>query len=498
MKPTLTEKKKAAFQELKKEIKTRQFFSLAFGAIIGVGWITVLGEWLGLAGPLGAMIGFAAGTFVIVIVGLCYAELASLIPVAGGEVAYTYEIFGLKASFIIGWFLALAYIAVTSFEAISIGWILGILWPQTKGQAMYMVGGDPVFFGSLIIGIGGMIGLTWINYRGMKSAALFQEIFTYGLIILSAIFICAGLIWGKTGNLAPLFSKSGIGPITGGILAIFMTAPNWLAGFNVIPQTMEEKAPGIAVKRVAGMILLSIIIAGCFYVLVILSASMATPWKKLLALDLPAAGAFEAAFHSPLLGKIVLLAGLCGMVTTWNILFICSSRILFALGRAHIIPPVLSRIHPLFGSPSLALVFVGCVGTLGAFLGRKAILPIVNVTSSCFALAFFSTCLGVMKLRLQNREYRRQFRIPGGKATAAVGLLFCLFILGLSLYQPYLLAKGMFPIEWGFIIVWSFLGMVFWVLARRVRSDISEPERRRLILVGLEITGKSDSGQRES
>ena len=100
---------------LGKEIKARHFFSLAFGCIIGVGWIIVLGEWLEIAGPLGAILGFAIGALVMMIVGLCYAELASMLPVSGGEVAYAYEIFGAKSSYAIGWFLALAYISVTSF-----------------------------------------------------------------------------------------------------------------------------------------------------------------------------------------------------------------------------------------------------------------------------------------------------------------------------------------------------------------------------------------------
>jgi amino acid transporter len=433
------------------------------------------------------MIGFAGGIVVIMIVGLCYAELASLFPVAGGEVAYVYEIFGLKPSFIIGWFLALAYIAVTSFEAISVGWIVGIIFPGTKGKALYMIGGDTVYLGSLVLGIMGMICLTWLNYRGLKSAAVFQEVLTYGLLILSVIFIGAGLIWGTTDNLVPLFSKAGPGAVIAGILAIFMTAPNWLAGFNTIPQTMEEKSPGTPLKRVAGMILLSIFLAGCFYLLVILSASMVTPWRSLLSLELPAAGAFEAAFRSPLLAKVVLLAGLCGMLTTWNTVFICSSRIVFALGRAHIIPPVFQKIHPINGSPFLAVLFIGIIGTMGAFLGRRAILPIVNVVSSCFALAFFFTCLGVIRLRRQRPEYPRQFRVPGGMITAFIGIISCLIMLFLSLYQPYRMAEGGFPIEWGIILFWFVLGIGFWILARKVRSGVSEEERRRLILSGLDV-----------
>lgn len=488
----MTEKTIPESPSLKKEIKTRQFFSLSFGAIIGVGWIMVLGDWLEIAGPLGAMTGFLGGMIVMMVVGICYAELASLLPVTGGEVAYAYEIFGIKPSYAIGWLLCLAYIAVTSFEAISIGWILGILFPGTRGGVLYTMAGENVYLGSLLLGIGGMALLIYLNYRGIKSAAIFQEIFTYGLLALSLLFIGAGIFWGRFDNLTPLFSKTGTAPVIGGILAIFITAPNWYAGFNVIPQTMEEKAPGASLRLVVQMILLSIFIAGLFYVGLIFSASMATPWKGLLPLELPAAGAFEAALQSPLLAKVVLLAGLCGMITTWNTVIICSSRIIFTLGRAHIIPPVYGRIHPRFGSPSFTILFVGVVGTLGSFLGRSALLPIINVSSTCLALAFFFTCLGVIKLRKRLPHQNRPFRVPGGKTTAGIGVGICLFIFFYSIYQPFKDSGGAFPMEWGILIFWSSLGIVFWMTVKKIRSDVSEAERRRLILTGAVQVEKSD------
>ena len=466
---------------LRKEIKTRHFFTFAFGAIIGIGWIMVLGEWLQLAGPLGAILGFAGGTLVIMAVGLCYAEMASLLPVSGGEVAYAYEVFGIRTSFLVGWFLILAYTAVTAFEAISIGWIIGTIFPGLKGAVLYSVGGYQIRLGSLILGLGGMALLTYLNYRGIKWAAIFQEIFTYGLIILSAVFILAGLIWGKTGNLEPLFSRSGTGPVLGGILAIFMTVPNWLAGFNIIPQTIEEKSPNASLRSAARMILLSIGIAGCYYMLVILSASMAGPWKDVVSMELPAAGAFEAAFHSPLMARIVLFAGLCGMITTWNPVFIGASRIIFALGRARIIPSAFGKIHPVFGTPLNSIFFVGMIGSLVALLGRSAILPIVNVVSSCFALAFFLTCMAAIKLRRIRPEQHRPYRIPGGQITAAIASLSCLFMLFLSLYQPYK-AGGAFPKEWAFILGWALLGLLLWILGHKIRTAVSERERRILIL----------------
>ncbi len=483
--------------KLEKDIKVRHFFVLAFGCIIGVGWVVYLGNWLEQAGPLGAILGFSVGGLLIMIVGLCYAEMATTLPVSGGEVAYTYETFGLKTSFATGWFLSLTFITFTSFEAISVGWIAGTLVPGIEGATLYMNREDPVQLGSLFLGLGGMILLTYLNYRGIKSAVIFQEFFTYVLIILSLVFIFAGIIWGKTSNLEPLFSKPGFFPAIGSIVAIIITVPVWFGGFNIIPQVMEEKAEGVSLKMVGQVILLAIGGALVFYLLVILSASMSTPWPKLLTQELPAAGAFEAAFHSPLLAKTVLFAALCGIITTWNTIFIASSRIIFALGRARIIPSAFGKVHSVFGSPSIAVIFVGFIGFVGVFWGRNALVPIVNVGSFCFALAYLLSCLGVIKLRLSRPDLHRPYRVPGGIFTAAVGSLVSLFMLLYSLYQPYVNSKGSFPLEWAIILGWSVIGILFWVGAHKVRKQVSEPERRRLILDACAPLEKTSGGTKQ-
>src|SRR5580692_4809116 len=96
------------------------FFSLAFGAIVGSGWVVVLGDWLTSAGPGGATLGFLAGALVMVLIALCYGELAARSSVAGGEFLFTLETFGRFPAFLVGWFLTLYSVAVCAFEAIAL------------------------------------------------------------------------------------------------------------------------------------------------------------------------------------------------------------------------------------------------------------------------------------------------------------------------------------------------------------------------------------------
>ncbi len=469
--------------ELAKAVDARQFFALAFGTIVGVGWVVYLGYWLELAGPLGAIVGFAAGTAIIVIIGMCYAEMAGMFPVSGGEVAYTYETYGARTAFVSGWLLALVYTAVTTWEAISISLLAENLIPGIRGPELYTVAGEPVYLGTILVGLSGMVFFTYLNYRGVKGAARVQELLTAVFLILCSVFIIAGLGWGETENLRPFFQRSATGSILPGVFAALITAPFFLAGFDTVPQVMEEKADGTALKTAVTMIVLAIGAAGIFYCLIILSSSMVVPWQDLLDVEqLPAVVAFERAFGSPILAKTIVIAAMLGLITTWNAVFIAASRVVFSLSRGHMIPPVFSSVHSGFGSPTVAVLLVGMLGSVGVFLGRGAIGPIVNMSVICFSIVYLLVCLAVILLRRRRPNHVRPYLVPGGNLTAALGVVGSLFVLVLTLRDPYVNARGGFPLEWTLLLIGIGLGLLFWIVSRRVRSQVSDEVRKGLIL----------------
>ena len=180
---------------LGRELRLGQYFSIGFGAIIGTGWLTVMGFWLGHAGPGGAILAFLAGGAVMVFVALCYAEVATMFPVSGAELAYAYEVFGVKGAFLIGWVLALVYIATVAFEAISAAWIIGVLVPGSEGPVLYHgFLGEPVRLSTVVVGVGGTWFLGILNYRGVRLAARFQDVATAALLLFAAVFMIVGLI----------------------------------------------------------------------------------------------------------------------------------------------------------------------------------------------------------------------------------------------------------------------------------------------------------------
>lgn len=467
---------------LKQAVSRWQFFTLAFGTIVGVGWVIYLGHWLAPAGPLGAAIGFFAGTLLVALIALCYAEMAAMFPVSGGELAYVFEALGTGASFITGWTLAFVYTAVTTWEGIAIGVLAEHLFPGLGGPVLYTLFDTPVRLGTMVLGLAFMAFFVGMNVRGVGHAARLQDVLTYTFLGLGLVFIGAGLVFGHSTNLEPLVVRAADGSVMPGLVAAFITAPFFLAGFDVVPQLMEEKSAGTSGRSAAVMMVVAVCGAGLFYVLVIVSASMVVPWRHVVELEaLPAAAAFREAFSSPLFSRVILLAAFIGILTTWNAVMIGASRVLFAMSRACMVPPFLGRVHPDAGSPAGALVFVGLLGAVGVVLGRGAIAPLVNMGTICFGIAFALVALSVVRLRVTRPRAERPFRVPGGIVTAGAALAGALLFIGLSLKAPYQPGRGL-PVEWVLLLVCLGLGGGFWLAAARFRKSISDAQRRQLIL----------------
>ncbi|HET9407428.1 MAG TPA: APC family permease [Candidatus Sulfotelmatobacter sp.] len=471
---------------LDKSIGAAQFFTISFSTIVGVGWMIVLGDWLRQAGPVGAIIALLAAGAVMMLVGLCYAEISTAFPVSGGEMAYAYEVFGLRTSFVTGWFLALIWISATSFEALSAGWIAGILFPALASRPIYVVRGTPVFLGTLLFGLAGTLLLTALNNRGMRASARFQSAVTWTKIAISMLLAMAGMLWGKVRNLDPIIAAAHGASRWSGILSVFVTAPFWYAGFNSVAQLIEEKKPTTSYGWVAFSLLASIGGAAIFYALLILACGMAVPWPQIVGLDFPAAGAFKAALHSEFGAKFVLLSGLIGLLATWNACFVAASRVLFALGRAHMIDQRFGRVHCSHHTPTNAVTFVAAVSSVGIFLGRGVIAPIVSMDSTCFVFLYVGISVTMLRLRMGHDDASFPYRVPNGYLIAWLSLITTGFMLLESLYLPFANGAWKFPAEWIVFIAWGLLGRLFWSLSKSSREDLTDFDRRRLIL-GSEV-----------
>jgi basic amino acid/polyamine antiporter, APA family len=480
-------------KSLSKSISAPQFFTMSFATIVGVGWMVILGDWLSMGGPIGSAVALLAAGVVMMLVGLCYAELGTSIPSAGGELAYAYEAFGLRTSFVTGWFLALVWVSAASFEAISAGRIAGILFPSLARHNLYSVHGSPVSSGTLAMGLAGTVFLTVMNYVGMKWSVRFQDVFTWSKIVISGALILAGIVWGSVDNLEPLISPPAHGSDKwSGVLAVFVAAPFWLAGFNSLAQVIEEKQQNTSYSRVAWALLLSIAAAATFYALLILACSMAVPWRHIVSLEFPALGAFTAALHSNLGARLVLFSGLLGLFATWNATIVAGSRVLFAMARAHLVHRWFSEVHPMYRSPGNSVIFVGLVSGIGIFLGRGVTVPIVNMDSSCLVFLYIVVSVAMIRLRILQPERKRPYRVRYGYLVGLLSLGATCVMLAESLYLPFVTNARTIPAEWISFLTWAILGCGFWLASSSTRKKLNEGARRRIIL-GLDSTEAPNS-----
>jgi len=466
---------------LQKELRRIGFFALAFGSMIGVGWVTSIDSWLGQAGPAGAVLAFLIGGGVMLCIGLCYAELTPMLPVAGGEVAYAYKAFGSFKAYVVGWALAFGYVSISGFEAISIGRVLSFLFPAIDRWPLYELDGSTIYASHVLLGLLCTGLITWVNWTGARAAGRLQVWLTTAFVLVTLIFVVAGIGSGSTENLKPLWVPSASGSLLPGLLAVLVTIPFWFVGFDTIPQGAEEASANVPPRTLALLIVGSIVAATAFYVLIIVSVSMVGPWTELVNADLPAARAFEHAFTNPWMSKLVLIAALLGLFTSWNGFFLAGSRVIFALGRGRIIPPAFGSAHPVHGTPHWAILLVGVLTALAPLLGRDALLALVNAGSFCIALAFLGVTLSLRRLRRTHPDMARPYRLAGGPLIPAIAALGALAMLA-AMLVPGSPAALSWPGEYLILLVMFGLGGALWLAAGRTRAEVTEQQREYLIL----------------
>ena len=466
---------------LKREISKAGFFCLAFGAMIGVGWVTAMGPWLKTAGPIGASIGFAIGGILMLFIGFCYAEVTAMIPVSGGEVAYAYKAYDSNKSFVVGWFLAFGYISVSAFEAVSIGKITSYLFPMIDQWPLYTINGDVIYASHLLLALFFVSLITWINYVGVQGSMRFQVYLTIAFLAIVCCVLVAALLKSDVANLKPYFIETENIGIIGGIIGVFATVPFWLVGFDTIPQGAEEAKASVSFRTIGILIIVSIIAAVVFYILLILATAMVGNWQSLLDSELLTARAFELAFQSQFIVDGILVAILIGLLTSWNGFFLAGSRVLFAMGRGRIIAPSLGKSHPKYQTPYKAVLFSGLVTLLASLLGRGAMIAFVDVGSFCIAAAFLGVSFSFLKLRKKFPNQHRPFLAPGGKITGYISIVGSILIL-LAISLPGSPAALVWPLEWLILIALSVLGIVIWLVSKKSRQATTKEERDYLIL----------------
>ena len=221
---------------LARKLNLWNYFALGFGTMIGTGWVVVMDDWLGRGGPLGAMLGFALGGVLLLPVSYVYGEWVKRLPDASGEAAYTAQVFPPFVSYITGWVMLLAYFIVCPWEAVAVGKLVAFLFPQLDVWELYRIAGQPVFLPRLLLGAALALFLAWLNYRGIRASAIFQNWTTTAVLGVFLFLVAVSGHMGTAANFRPYFSHT---PLLS-ILLTLQIVPYFITGFESVPKVAEE------------------------------------------------------------------------------------------------------------------------------------------------------------------------------------------------------------------------------------------------------------------
>jgi APA family basic amino acid/polyamine antiporter len=489
---------------LKKTLGPWSLTGLGIGAVIGSGIFTVVGTAIAgqkfntssiLNAPLadylvhhaatlgrpGAGPALAISLVLVAIVcaftGLCYAELASMIPIAGSAYTYTYATMGELIAWIIGWDLILEY--AVSNMAVSVGfaahmvatfswfgWHPALRWITPA----YLPGGLTDLQNNVLYAPGWHFGfnlpaflivllLTVVLVRGIRESAETNNVMVILKIAAILAFVFVGMRFIHPANYHPFAPEGWPGVLTGGSI-IFFT----YIGFDSV-STAAEEARNPQRDLPIGIIA-TLIVCTVLYIAVAVVLTGIVPWRTLIDDAAPVVNSMSklagttksALLHWTELA--VLFGAMMGMISSLLVFQLGQARVWFSMSRDGLLPKLFSRVHPRFRTPATATWIAGfLVGIPGGILDIGTLSDLSNIGT---LFAFVLVSIGVIILRRKQPERRRGFRAPGGLAAPILSVVFCV-----------LLMSGLPILTWLRFFVWLIIGLTVYMLYSRHRSEFS-------------------------
>src|SRR5690349_12446069 len=456
----MKEAHEAGSHSLKRTLGPFQLTALGVGAVIGAGIFVMSGLGAHYAGP-GLMLSFVLSGFGCAFAGLCYAEFAAMIPLAGSAYTYAYATLGEIFAWIIGWDLILEYALGAS--TIAVGWAgnvqsflqdfgLGIpaQWAGPPGSVVALPGGATVhgiFNMPAALVVLAISVLLIIGIR--ESAGLNTGIVVIKVVVL-LLFVAFGAAYINRANWHPFippnaghFGEYGWSGVLRGAGVIFFA----FIGFDAV-STAAQEARNPQRDMPIG-IMASLVICTVLYVAVALVLTGVVKYSQLnvpapIALGIDATGIGW-------LKPIVKLGAIMGLTSTMLVMLLGQPRIFYSMSRDGLLPPVLGKVHPRFRTPYVTTAITGVVVALVAGLFPIAVLT--QLTAMGTLLAFVMVCMGVLVLRRREPDLARPFKTPGMPWVPILGAVICLAqMVGL-------------PLEtWARLVIWLVVGLAiyFW------------------------------------
>src|SRR5688572_14341185 len=459
---------------LRRNLSAWDLTLLGIGGIIGTGIFVLTGTAAAnQAGP-GIMLSYLAAGLACGFAALCYAEFASMVPIAGSAYTYAYASLGEMVAWIIGWDLVLEY-AVGSMT-VAIGWS-GYMQRLLAGAGiqlpLWMSAAPSAATPGTVVNLPAALIVMLIMVLlviGVRESARFNAAMVAVKLAAVVFFIVVGVSWVEPQNWTP-FAPYG----TSGVLAAAAVVFFAYIGFDAVSTTAEEaKNPSrdLPIGIIASLVVCTLLYLAVSFVLsgivpVTQYRSSLGTLPGMPTADPTAITQFlnaPVAFALALIGQdwaayLVSAGAVAGITSVLLVMLMSQPRIFFAMSRDGLLPQGISKVHPRFGTPYITTI-ITCV-VVAIVAGLTQIQVVGEMTSIGTLFAFVVVCASVLLLRVKRPDADRPFRVPGGPIVPVLGILSCAYLM-LSL--PVL--------TWVRFLVWLDLGMVIYWLYGRTHSPL--------------------------
>jgi APA family basic amino acid/polyamine antiporter len=466
-------------KSLHRSLGAFQLTMLGVGAIIGTGIFVLTAEAAQKAGP-GMLISFIIAGLVCAVAALCYAEMASMVPVSGSAYTYSYAVMGEMLAWMVGWALVLEYAVAAG--AVAVGWsgyFVGLLreflgvdlgTAYTLGPIDGGIFNVPAFLISLLV--------TWLLIIGTRESAMVNAVLVLVKVTALTLFVILALPVMQSENFEP-FAPLGFSGISAAAASIFFA----YVGFDAVSTAAEEtKNPQ---RNMPIGLIGSLAICTVFYILVasgvigsvgaqpLLDAAGngIAPGSKELTVAC-AAQASEVVVCSKealawtlrsigwqQVGNLVGLAAGLALPSVVLMMMFGQTRIFFVMSRDGLLPEVLSKVHPKYKTPHIVTMITGVF--VAFFAALFPVGALADISNSGTLFAFAMVAIAVLVLRRTDPKRHRPFRTPAVAVVAPLAVLGCLYLF--------------FSLSWytlGLFVAWAALGLVVYFAYSRSHSHV--------------------------